>query len=889
MARMALNDAEVALPGLSHAPVFTILQRLSASPRGLTELEAAERARRFGPNDPPGRDVDRFGLRIRRALRSPFVLLLTLLGVVFAAVGDLDGAITVLFMVGAAILLRIWQETRSAKAAARLQRYVTTTATVRRRADDGSPSRQREVPVEELVPGDVVELRPGDWVPADVRLLSSTDLVVDQSVLTGESLPVPKFAVQSGIEAVESDAVTGLPSLCYSGTAVVSGTAAALVLSTGDSTHFGALARAARRRRPPSSFDRGVRSVGWTLVRFMLTLTPIVFVCNGSVSGNWAQAGMFALAVAVGLTPEMLPVIVTTNLARSAIQLAHRKVVVRRLDAIQDLGAMDILCLDKTGTVTEGRIVFGHAVDVCGSNDPTVAELASAAVYFQDGPLNALDEAIMEMVAEPDHALFAEATMDKVDQIGFDILRRRTTVVVTRRRGHHMLICKGDPAQVLSRCTGARVADAVLAFDSESTGGLADRIDDILGDLHRRGMRVLAVAVRETTARIEPYTEADERDLVLVGFVAFIDPIRLSAPDAVALLADHGVGVTMLTGDSSAVARYAAERIGLGADRPVRGRELDGCTEAELCSLVTRYRVFAELSPAHKSRLVSALRSAGHVVGFLGDGVNDVAALRVADAGIAADTATDVAKGAADLILLDRDLAVIASGVVEGRRTLANTMKYVKITASSNFGNVLSVLVASVVLPFLPMLPIQLMLQNLLYDSAQLALPWDRVDPGYLRNPHGWDARGLVGFMVLFGAVSSVFDLATFGALWWLFGGDQSPAVFHTGWFVEGLLTQLLAVLVLRSPTLPWREARPSTALLCATTLCAGLGVLLAVSPAARLFHMTSPPAPYWLWLLVVSGSYASAVELVKRRYVNRYVNSVAGQRGGDNTDSRPH
>jgi P-type Mg2+ transporter len=643
----------------------------------------------------------------------------------------------------------------------------------------------------------------------------------------------------------------------------------AVVIATGTHTYAGALARAGNMLRPVSSFDRGVRSVGLTLVRFMFVLAPIVFAVNGMVRGVWAEAAMFAVAVAVGLTPEMLPVVVTTNLARGATRLARDRVVVRRLDAIQDLGGVDVLCVDKTGTLTEDRFVYAQSMNVTGRIDEFVAELAYLAVHFQDDGHDPLDQAITELLAHPDMPILAEAIYHKVDEIPFDHSRRRSTVVVASQPDEHVLICKGDPDRVLGRCTHVRVDDDSVAFDDARRA----EARELIGAYREHGMRMLAVAVRNGQARIGGYGEPDERNLVLAGFVGFVDPVRDGAAAAVRKLADHGVAVKILTGDSAAVARRVAAQVGIDADSTVTGGEIGRLTDPQLSRAVARSSVLAELSPADKARIVAALRTAGHAVGFVGDGVNDVSAVRTADAGIAADTAAEAAKHAADLILLDKDLAVLAAGVVEGRRTLGNTLKYVKITGGSNFGNVLSVLAASVLLPFLPMLPIQLMVQNLLYDSAQLALAWDRVDDDYLRAPRRWVSSGLIRFMLVFGTLSSVFDLATFAVLWWVFHAGTAPAVFHTGWFVEGLLTQLLVVLVLRSPKLPWRGARPSPGVVAAAGGAAALGLLLPLTPLAGPLRLAALPASYALWLTAVVCTEGLAAHLVKKCYL-RFVGS---------------
>jgi len=810
---------------LAEAPVLPLFRTLDSTPKGLTETEAAARVERFGPNElpsPPGAN------RLRDAVGSPFVALLSVLCLTFVIVGDLRAALTVAVMVALSVILRHWQSTRSDRAVRALRGQVTTTATVRRRAADGHEAFDREVPVEDLVPGDIAVLTAGDIVPADVRLLTAADLSVDQSALTGETLPVTPTR------------------LCFAGTSVVGGSATAVVVATGADTCFGA---AGRGERPESSFDVGVRAVGWTLVRFMLVMVPIVLVVNGTITGDWAQAAMFALAVAVGLTPEMLPVIVTTNLARGAVRLARRQVIVKRLNAVQDLGGMDVLCVDKTGTLTEDRVAYAHSVDPLGRPDGEAAEYAYLAVHFQVTPLNSLDEAIADQLAEESEDLLYDAMFDKVDELAFDHDRRRCTVIIRQRGGAHLLITKGDPARILPLCTQVQRDGEVI----ELTPAAARHAEDIVRAYAEHGMRVLAVAARQDVRR------PNENDLVLVGFVGFVDPVRASAADAVRQLTDHGVAVKILTGDNQHVAAYVATQAGIQVGEIVLGEDVEAATDDELRRIAWRRTVFARLTPAHKSRIVTALRVDGHAVGFIGDGVNDAAALRIADVGISADSATGVAKEAADLLLTDRDLTVVAQGVVEGRRTLGNTMKYVRITASSNFGNVFTVLAASAFLPFLPMLPIQLIAQNLLYDCAQLALPWDRVDPEYLRKPRRWDARDLARFMLVFGPVSSLFDLAMFGALWWALDLGGRPELFQTGWFVESLLSQVLVVLVLRG------RGRASWPVLGAAV---AVGAIALALPLTGWLGLHTLPAGYFLWLAGILAAYTVTVHLVKASHL---------------------
>ncbi|HET6711302.1 magnesium-translocating P-type ATPase, partial [Amycolatopsis sp.] len=720
------------------------------------------------------------------------------------------------------------------------------------------PGTEREVPTADLVPGDVVLLGPGDVVPADVRVVAAADLVVDQSAVSGEALPVVKRLPSRHPAPDPADA----PAVAFAGTSVLGGTATAVVVATGRDTCFGSLATQAAAPRAESSFDAGVRRVGWTLLRFMLVMVPIVLVVNGTVTGNWAQATMFAVAVAVGLTPEMLPVIVTTNLARGAAALSRRQVIVKRLNAIQDLAAMDVLCVDKTGTLTEDRVAFAHSIDSGGRPDGEAAEYACLAVHFQADQHDRLDEAIVAQFAGPGDDVVTDALFTKVDELGFDHTRRRATVVV-RRADTHILVTKGDPDEILPRCGHARRAGEVVELTDATRAAVADLVRAHAG----HGMRLLAVAARETPARLGHYTEDDETGLVLVGFAGFVDPVRDGAAAAVRALAGHGIAVKVLTGDNPHVAARVAEQAAVPVGEVVLGRDLDRATDGDLRALAERTTVFAKLTPAHKARIVAALRGNDRAVGFIGDGVNDVTALRTADVGIAPDTATDAAKDAADLVLLERDLGVLARGVVEGRRTLGNTLKYVNITAASNFGNVLTVVAASAFLPFLPMLPIQLMVANLLYDLAQLALAWDRVDEEYLSAPRRWDARGLTRFMLVFGPLSSVFDLSTFAVLWWVF--DAGPAMFRTGWFVESLLTQLLVVLILRSRAGFARGARPPRGVVAAAAGAGLIGLLLPLSPLAGPLLMHPLPGGYLLWVGVVLVGYALSARLANRVFTH--------------------
>jgi Mg2+-importing ATPase len=861
------------LSQVATATPLALFGRFSSSPKGLTDAEADERLAVHGENTIRG-GAGPTSLRwARSAMVSPFVGLLGCLGVVFAVLGDLRGAVTVAAMVSLSVAVRWWQQARTDRAVDQLRGLVTTTATVRRRVTESGRPFDREMPPSDLVPGDVVRLAPGDLVPADVRVLSAANLLVDQSVLSGESLPVrkspPSLRTAMTVGRAAGGAVAELSSVCFAGTSVVGGSATALVVATGAGTRFGAMAqRPAGRPAAVTSFDRGVRAVGWMLVRFMFVMVPIVLAVNGTVTGDWAQALLFAVAVAVGLTPEMLPVIVTTNLARGAVLLSRRQVIVKRLGAIQDLGAMDILCVDKTGTLTEDRVAYAQGIDITGRVDEQVVEYAGIATVFQEVAYNRLDEAILDRQGQ-DARMLAEAAYRKVDELPFDHDRRRATIVVSRLAGEHILITKGDPDDILTLCTYAR-RDRDLV---ELTNQARDEVTAVVVGFQARSMRILAVATRQIRGRLGGYTTADERDMVLLGFLGFVDPTAPGAPTAIGDLTAQGVAVKVLTGDSPLAAARVCRQVGMAVGEIVLGDHIDAADDRTLRALVEDATVFARLTPPHKTRVVAALHQAGHTVGFLGDGVNDSAVLRTADVGISVDTGTDAAKDAADIILLRRDLTVLAQGVTEGRRTLGNTLKYVYATASSNFGNVLSLLFASAFLPFLPMLPMQLVVQNLLYDTAQLALPWDRVDARYLSRPRRWDARGLARFMLVFGPVSSLFDLVTFAVLAWVLGAGSvaSQASFQAGWFIESLASQVLVVLVLRTRSVGLRVSRPSGPVVAAAGLVLLAGVLIPLSPLAPLLRMGPLPDLFFPWLVAILLGYAVTAHLAKAAYLHRF------------------
>ncbi|MGS0999239.1 magnesium-translocating P-type ATPase [Rhodanobacter sp. UC4451_H18] len=842
-----------------------LLDALQSNPGGLDAEQIRARLQRDGLNEVSREKPPHWSLQLLRAFRNPFiVVLLVLAGVQLATDGnDLTGPLIIAVMVGISVLLSFTQEYRSSRAAEQLKAMVRNTATVRRRASDGH-SEQIEVPVRELVVGDIVQLAAGDMVPADLRLLGAKDLFISQAILTGESVPVEKAAPAATMPGVVDDPLE-LASVCYMGTNVVSGTASAVVLATGARSYLGSLAHSMAGARVQTSFDRGIRSVSWLLIRFMAVMVPVVFVINGLDKHDWGEAFLFALSIAVGLTPEMLPLIVTANLSKGALAMSRRKVVVKRLNAIQNFGAMDVLCTDKTGTLTLDRIVLERHLDLDGEASDQALEYGYLNSRFQTGLKNLLDKAVL---AHRD--LEAAATRYRVvDEIPFDFQRRRMSVVLADGAGEHLLICKGAVEEMLSICAWAQTGGVIEPM----TGERRRAIKAMTHSLNEDGLRVLVVAVRRQPAQAHAYGVADEEGLVAVGCLAFLDPPKDSAATAIRALHQHGVAVKVITGDNEAVTRKICREVGLDVGESVQGRDIESLDDAALDALVARVTVFAKMSPLQKARVVRSLQRLGHTVGFLGDGINDAPALHDADVGISVDTATDIAKESADIILLEKNLMVLEEGVLEGRVTFGNIMKYIKMTASSNFGNVFSVLVASAFLPFLPMLPLQILVQNLLYDISQLSIPFDRMDEEYLSKPRKWDAGDIGRFMAWIGPVSSIFDITTFWLMWHYFGAN-SPAhqsLFQSGWFIEGLLSQTLIVHMIRTRRIPFLQSVASAPVLGLTLAIIVLGMLIPFSTLGGKIGMVPLPPMYFAWLALTLASYCVLTQLVKVIYIRRY------------------
>lgn len=863
----------------AHNDLDVTLANVRSHLDGLTIEDAAERLAGDGPNEVAHDKAPPAILQFLEAFKNPFIAVLVVLAAISSVTDiylpirdgqdpDYTGVLIIVTMVMLSAMLRFWQEYRSGKAAETLKAMVRTTTTVRRRASPDATPELMEIPMAQIVTGDIIQLSAGDMIPADIRLLDSRDLFVSQAALTGEALPVEKY--DTTVADDEADPLD-LPSICFMGTNVVSGTATAVVVSTGVHTYFGSLAKAVVGSRAETAFDRGVNSVSWLLIRFMSVMVPIVLFINGFTKGDWPEAFLFALAVAVGLTPEMLPMIVSSNLAKGAVALSRRKVVVKRLNAIQNFGAMDVLCTDKTGTLTQDRIILEHHTDIRGDQDDNVLALAWLNSFHQSGVKNLMDRAVLHFADGTPEALLAASTHRKVDELPFDFERRRLSVVVADVDRNHLMVCKGAVEEMLAVSTHVRDGSEcrpLTAADRESLTDTARRYN-------REGFRVLLVATREIPRiqRTHRYGIEDEKDLVIRGFLTFLDPPKETAAPAITALAEHGVAVKVLTGDNEVVSAKICHEVGLDPGQPILGPQIDTLDDDELRRLVDERTVFAKLTPLQKSRVLRALQANGHTVGFLGDGINDAPALRDADVGISVDTGTDIAKESADIILLEKSLMVLEEGVVKGRETFGNIIKYLNMTASSNFGNVFSVLVASAFIPFLPMLAIQLLIQNLLYDISQLALPWDRMDKEFLLKPRKWDARNIGRFMIWMGPTSSIFDITTFAVMWYVFAANspELQSLFQSGWFIESLLSQTLVVHMLRTQKIPFIQSTASLPVLLATGTVCVLGILIPFSPLGAAVGLQPLPWAYFGWLAATLVAYCVVAQTVKTVYIRKF------------------
>jgi Mg2+-importing ATPase len=837
---------------LALADLQSLYQHFQSSEYGLTQSQWHSNLEKYGKNQLPIEKEGWVAIRFLRSFLSPLSLLLISLSLLSYLTGEHSGAFMIAIMVFLSTILTFTQEYKSNNAAKKLIALVSAKAQVIR---DGN---ELEVDLKYLVPGDVIRLSVGDMIPADVRLISSKDLFINQASLTGESLPTEK---SSACLNTQISSPYDWSNLAFMGSYVVSGMGNALVVRTGQGSFFGQLAQETTKQVKQSTFDKGINQFTWLMIRIMLFMIPAVFLINGLIKGDWVEAALFAIAVGVGLAPEMLPMLVTVNLAKGAIALSKKKVIIKRLNAVQNLGAMNILCTDKTGTLTQNEIILEKHIDVDGKDSAQVLDYAYLNSHYQTGLKNLMDVAILKHV-DVHEKLHDDNTYQKIDEIPFDFERRRLSVVVRKNNERDILICKGAVEEIFSCCRYAQSNGQQIPLTPEHVSNLKT----VVADLNQDGFRVIAIAVREEVASQKSYSIADESDLVLLGYVAFLDPPKESAKAAIASLQEGGVQIKILTGDNEIITRKVCHEVGLPINQVLLGAEVDELSDEQLTSKAMNIQIFAKMTPQQKARVIRLLRGEGRVVGYMGDGINDGPAFKTADVSISVDSAVDIAKESADIILLEKSLLVLYQGVLEGRRVFGNLMKYLKMSASSNFGNMFSMLGASALLPFLPMAPVQILLNNLLYDFSQTAVPTDAVDPEYLSQPREWNIRGLARFIFCIGPISSIFDYLTFGLLWFYVKANtlELSPLFQTGWFVESLLSQTLIVYVIRTGNIPFLESKPSLPLVLTTLSVCTLGIFLPYLAVGQYFQMVPLPEIYWIGLLILIPCYLILTQLIK-------------------------
>lgn len=871
--RKKLSVAKERLMDASRTNIEQLYLKMDTSEKGLDENKIEMLRDQFGLNEISHEKKDSVGKKLFEAFINPFTIVLFVLGIIslFTDVilvpkdqRDYSSVVIICIMVTISGVLRFVQELRSSKAAEELKAMVHTTVDVERNG-------RKEISLQELVPGDIIYLAAGDMIPADVRIIRAKDLFVGQSALTGESEPVEKFGGELSYEEAKDNNPLELNNLAFMGTNVISGSALALVITTGDGTYFGEIGKSLTGKKVKTNFDIGVNKVSFLLIKFMAIMVPIVFFLNGFTKGSWLQAFLFALSVAVGITPEMLPMIVTTNLAKGAYAMAKRKTVVKKLDSIQNFGSMDILCTDKTGTLTQDKIILERHLDINGKTDDRVLRHGFLNSYYQTGLKNLMDLAII------DHAIKygmkeLESKYVKVDEIPFDFSRKRMSVVLKDKNSKIQLITKGAIEEMLDISSYVEDDGKVLPLTKE----IREKIIKTVNKLNSEGMRVIGIAQKTENQGREDFSVNDENDMVLMGYMGFLDPPKETTTKAIKALKDYGVGVKVLTGDNEAVTACVCSQVGIKNKKILLGSEIENMDDSELQKKVEETDIFAKLSPNQKTRIVTSLRENGHTVGFLGDGINDAGAMRAADVGISVDTAVDIAKESADIILLEKDLMVLEGGVLEGRRTFGNIIKYIKMTTSSNFGNMLSVLVASAFLPFLPMLPIQILVLNLIYDISQIVIPWDNMDEDYLKTPRKWDASSIARFMVIFGPTSSIFDITTFLVMWFVYGCNSASnphlvSLFNTGWFVESLWTQTLIIHMIRTKKIPFVQSRASSPVIAMTVIALIVGTIIPFTALGGALQMTELSTSYFGILIITVIAYMLLCQLVKKIYIGKY------------------
>lgn len=867
----ALNSEKVFLTATQ--PAKSVYSYLQTTRLGLTRAEVEDRQLTYGKNEVVHEQKKNPFIVFIKTFINPFIGVLTGLAVISLVIDVLmaepgeqewTGVVIIAVMVVCSAILRFWQEWKANEATDSLMKMVKNTCLVKR-----AGSGEEELDITELVPGDIVFLAAGDMIPADLRIIESKDLFISQASLTGESEPIEKFP-EVKEKQYRKGSIVELDNICYMGSTVISGAAQGIVFETGNRTFLGTIARNLTGHRATTAFDKGISKVSLLLIRFMLVMVPFVFFINGFTKGDWFEAFIFAISVAVGLTPEMLPMIVTANLSKGALSMSKKKTIVKNLNAIQNFGAMNILCTDKTGTLTCDKIVLEKYINADGSNDESKRILRHAYFnsYFQTGLKNLMDKAILSHVKELKLEHLKDA-YTKVDEIPFDFIRRRMSVVIEDKQGKRQIITKGAVEEMLSICSHTEFNGEVQFL----TDKLKVKAQKISEEMNRKGMRVLAVAQKSYIEKVGNFSVSDEKEMVLIGFLAFLDPPKPSAAEAIKQLHEYGVEVKILSGDNDIVVKSIGRQVGIDTSYSLTGPDIENMDEATLKERVKTTTCFSKLTPLQKTQIISILQEQENTVGFLGDGINDAAALRQSDIGISVDSAVDIAKENADIILLEKDLMVLEDGVLEGRKTFGNINKYIKMTASSNFGNMFSVMFASAFLPFLPMMPIHLLIQNLLYDISQTTIPFDRMDPEFLRKPHRWDASDLKRFMIYIGPISSIFDIVTYLVMWHVFGcnSPEHQSLFQSGWFIEGLLSQTLIVHMIRTRKIPFIQSRATWPVIGMTTLVMVIGIVIPFTSFGASIGLQALPLSYFPWLVGILLSYCVLTQLVKNWYIRKF------------------
>lgn len=866
--QIAFNAERVLMA--AKAPLDTVFAYFQTSSLGLTGEEVEKRQSLYGKNEIVHEKRKKPLIMFAKAFVNPFVGVLTALVAISFVMDvwmadpedqDWTSILIVTTMIVLSAILRFCQEWKANRSSEALQKMVTNTCYVKR-----AGIRDAEISNEELVPGDIVMLSAGDMIPADLRIIESKDLFISQSSLTGESDSIEKFPVAPERPG-HMRSIVDLENICFMGSNVVSGSAKGIVFETGNNTYLGTIAKNVAGHRAATAFDKGITKVSLLLIRFMLIMVPIVFLVNGITKGDWMEAFIFAISIAVGLTPEMLPMIVTANLSKGAMVMSRKKTIVKDLNAIQNFGAMNILCTDKTGTLTQDHIVLERHVNVDGTEDKENRILRHAYFnsYFQTGLKNLMDRAILSHVKELGLESLS-SSYKKVDEIPFDFTRRRMSVVVEDLNGKRQIITKGAVEEMVGVCSYTEFDGQVQPL----TMDMRHKAQKFVEEMNNQGMRVLALAHKSFLSKENNFSIEDEKDMVLIGYLAFLDPPKESATQAIRQLHEHGVEVKVLSGDNEAVVKAISRQVGINTSDSVTGPELEIMSKEDKMETVAKCSIFSKLTPMQKAEIIRLLQMKKNTVGFLGDGINDAAALRESDIGISVDSAVDIAKESADIILLEKDLMVLENGVLEGRKTFGNIVKYVKMTASSNFGNMFSVLAASAFLPFLPMLPIHLLIQNLLYDISQTTIPFDHMDKEYLRKPRIWDSSDLSRFMIWIGPISSIFDIATYLVMWWVFKcqGPETEALFQSGWFVEGLLSQTLIVHMIRTRKVPFVQSCASWPVMLMTFSIMFIGICIPFTPFGHSIGLTPLPWSYFPWLVGILLSYCMLTQWLKRLYI---------------------